>query len=209
MPFGNDGTSRERVEANNKVAIPDGTRPGDVADIWLYNIEEVNENGRTRRKYSPHPSHEQDCEVKVRFDARPDIVLSRTFPVYPGDKAKFAQFIRGLYGFKSRDELIDYLMPEGHPSGEPLSADEAKAITKKLRHDFIGKKVLITTKRKEGSEYTNVDNIGPRPVMEGDDLAAIPMQRNPGLSDKPQTAAQQASEAHEGPSWDDLDEIPF
>lgn len=207
MPFGMTGEPRERIESSNQVPL-NGTFEFEIVDVFLYNIIEKTATSKrtgkeyTKREYTADPTNDQDCQFKLRLVKRPDIVVSDTLRVYVGSKSKFSKLITSLIEVEPGDDLIAYLM-----AGKDTL--DVKATSKLLRGDLVGTRVLCTMECND-SGYTRVKAYTAVPQAGDDDgLAAIPLQRNPQLQKEPQTAAQRASEAHEGPSWDDLDEIPF
>lgn len=169
-PFGNDSSTR--IEANNKVKIKNGTREATIVDIWCYNCIEVTEDGRTRRQYTKEDSNDQDVEIKVRIpiklrDRVVEPVLRKTMRAYIGPKSAFGKLCQGVLGIEPGTPLIDWLLEGIEKNGSaPLTADEAKKITAKLRKAFVGREVFATTERKDDSEYTNISTITAKPGAE-------------------------------------------
>jgi len=214
MPFGMTGEARERIESNNEVKL-NGTYEFEIVDCWFHNIIEETKTSKrtgkeyTARSYTAEPSNDQDVQFKLRLVKRPDIVVSDTQRVYVGKKAKFAQLVSSLIEVEPGDDLVAYLLPDGgHSPGEPLTADQAKAISKRLRGDLVGSRVLCTMAYDDNTGYTRVKAYTATPQDEGDGLASIPLQKNPQLQKEPLTEAQQASEADGDLSFDGL-EVPF
>lgn len=193
MPFGQ--STHERVESNNNIEIPDGTREFEIADAWFYNIKEVPAVSKrtgekyTKREYTPDQTNDQDVQIKLRLVKRPDIVISDTLRAYVGKKSKFAQLMYGLTGVEPGNTLVTFLT-----DGQEF---DAKKVSAKIRKEIVGKRVLCTTIFNADSGYVRVKAYTQTPHDSEDDLASVPLQRNPQFQSQQQTDEQRASEAYE------------
>lgn len=200
MPFGRTSGSHERIEANNCVRIPDGTREFQIVDVWLYSVVEKtavsDRTGQeyTKRKYTAEITNDQDCQIKLSLVKRPDIVISDTLRVYLGQKSKFAKLVEALIGVAPGTDLEKYLM-----AGK--SELDTKATSKELRESLVGTHVLCSTKYNEETGYVRVSSYTAKPE-EDDDLGGIPPQEK-----QRQTTASTASQS--GFEEEIEDEIPF
>jgi hypothetical protein len=206
MPFGMTNEPRERIEANNEVKL-NGTYEFEIVDAWFYSVTEVTKTSPrtgkeyTARQYTADLTNDQDVQFKLRLVKRPDIVVSDTLRCYVGKKSRFAQLISSLIEVEPGDDLIKYLM-----AGKDVL--DVKETSKLLRADLLGSRVLCTMLYNADTGYTRVKAYTATPQDEGDDLAAIPLQTNPGLQKAPMTDEQRASEADDDLSFDGL-EVPF
>lgn len=151
----------DRTPANNKIKIKDGTRPAEIISVWIFNVEQkTGRNGKPFWAYTKEKTDQQQAEIKIRFDARTDIVLETRMMAYLSSKAKFAGLIQTLTGIKAgSDEMMRF---------------DTDAL--------VGMKVLVTTEYNAEKGYTNIKSITSA-VSEDDkdDFGDVPPQRNPQL----------------------------
>jgi hypothetical protein len=141
-------------KGTNKVQIPNGTRPATIVDHYIFNV--TNDKDRA---YTTDVTGERNVRVKVQLDKRkvqldkrPDIILAKTFRLYLGKKAAYAQFLQGITGIEAGSDAM-----------RAFNTDELLTDRYKL--------VIVQTEYKD--PYTNVLTIMPRPI-EDDDLEQVP-----------------------------------
>jgi hypothetical protein len=138
----------ERVKGTNKVEIKNGTRPAEIIEIWIYHCDKEGRYTKEQTNAQGEPLA-QKIQIKVRFDARPDIVLAKSMYLSLGPKSQFGKLLQSLTGLEP-----------GSPAMRAFNTDDLK-----------GMKVLVTTDYQD--PYTNVTAIAP-PITDDDDFGAAP-----------------------------------